>query len=292
MSQVSCMSFNILSCDTHDCGFENPADRIRHVIHTIKDENPDLIGVQEACNRSCPNAEEKRCYGFDWCEPMIKAMDELGYDYSILRDQEGFKLPRQHIGCGLIIFFKKGRFALDASGCYGYPHDTGRYYQWVKLTETENDRKILMTNTHFSIGQWVCKKYNEGAGDAYRAAEACMLLNFWFKECDENTMLFATGDYNSVPYSQAQEILRSEHFRPSYMIAVDADERGTVNLSKAATIIDYCYVNPKAQTVNKYYPVVARYESDQDCKLAGFASDHRAIMTYCDYKPIAEKEEA
>ncbi len=291
MSQVSCMSFNILSCDTHSSGFELPADRFRHVVHTIKDEMPDLIGVQEACNRSCPNPEEKGCRGFDWCEPMIKAMDELGYDYSILRDQEGFKLERQHIGCGLIIFFKKGRFVLNESGCYGYPHDKGRYYQWVKLTDTEYDRNILMTNTHLSIGQRVAGKYNEAAGDAYRAAQACMLLNFWFKTCDENTALFATGDYNSLPHSQAQTFLRSEHFRPSYMIAIDGDERGTCHLSKAAHIIDYCYVNPKAQTVTKYYPVTTRYESDIDCKLAGYPSDHRAIMTFCDYNPIIEKTE-
>ena len=66
MSQVSCMSFNILSCDTHDCGFEKPADRIRHVIQTIKEQNPDLLGVQEACNLSCQNPENKRCHGFDW----------------------------------------------------------------------------------------------------------------------------------------------------------------------------------------------------------------------------------
>ncbi len=291
MSQVSCMGFNILSCDTHDCGFEKPADRIRHVIRTIKDEMPDLLGVQEACNLSCPKPEEKRCYGFDWCEPLIKAMDELGYDYSILRDQADFKLERQNIACGLIIFFKKGRFVLNESGCYGYPHDKNRYFQWVKLTDTEYDRKILMTNTHFSIGQRMAGKYNEPAGDAFRAAEAVMLLNFWYKHCDENTALFATGDYNSQPQTQAQQFLRSEHFRPSYMIAAEGDERGTCHLSKVACIIDYCYVNPTAQTVTKYYPVTTRYESDVDCKLAGYPSDHRAIMTFVDYKPLVEKTE-
>ena len=71
MSQVSCMSFNILSFDTHDCGFEKPADRIRHVIQTIKDNDPDLIGIQEACNLSCKDAATKRCRGFDWVEPLF-----------------------------------------------------------------------------------------------------------------------------------------------------------------------------------------------------------------------------
>lgn len=284
MSQVSCMSFNILSCDTDHSGFELPADRFCHVVRTIKDEMPDLIGVQEACNLACPNAESNMCQGFDWCDPMINAMDELGYNHSILRDQQGFQLERQSIGCGLIIFFKKDRFVLNESGCYGYPHDKSRYYQWVKLTDTEHDKNILMTNTHLSIRQKMGGKYNDEAGDVFRSAEAVMLLNFWYQNCDENTALFATGDYNALPHTQPQIFLRSEHFRPSYMVAQNCDERGTCNFFNAAHVIDYCYVNPKAQTVTKYYPVVARYESDIDCRFAGYASDHRAIMTYCDYK--------
>ena len=283
MSQVSCMSFNILSCDTHDCGFEKPADRIRHVIQTIKEQNTDLLGVQEACNLSCQNPENKRCHGFDWCEPMLNALDELGYGYSILRDQEGFALPRQTIACGLIIFFKKDRFELKESGACPYPHDKGRYYQWAKLLDKEYKKDILFTNTHFSIDQKVVDAHSSVAGGAYRTVEAAMLLNFWAKNCDESTALFATGDYNSTPLSEAQSLLRSKQFKPSYLIAEIPDELGTVNCSKTAHIIDYCYVNPSAQRVLEYHPITTRYESDIDCKLKGYASDHRAIMTYCDY---------
>lgn len=283
MSQISCMSFNVLSC-VDDPNWMLPQDRFPLVMSTIKAEMPDLVGVQEACNLSCKAPETKFCKGFDWCKPLTEAMGELGYEHSILRDQEGFSLERQNIACGLIIFYKKDRFVLNESGCYGYPHDKNRYFQWVKLTDTKFDRNVLFTNTHFSIDITVAGvRYNRVAGDAYRTAEAAMLLNFWHKNCDENTALFATGDYNSVPHSAAQELLRYGVFRPSYMIAEEACERGTCHVSKTAHVIDYCYVNPSAQTVKKYYPVTTLFETEFTCKYQGYPSDHRAIMTYCDY---------
>ena len=289
MADISCMSFNVLSCG-YD-GFELPADRFPNVIRTIREQEPDLIGVQEACNLSCRNPEQKGCRGFDWCAPMIKAMDESGYDYSILRDQEGFRLERQNIACGLIIFYKKDRFELKESGCYGYPHDKNRYYQWVKLLDKKYERNVLFTNTHLSINPRVMGTPNGIAGEAYRAAEAAMLLNFWYQNCDENTVLFATGDYNSVPHSNTQQLLQSGPFKPSYAVALKCMDRGTTHLGKAPHIIDYCYVNPKAQTVAEYYPVTTRYEGNPAFAHNGYPSDHRALMTYCDYNPIVEKTE-
>lgn len=280
MSQISCMSFNILSCDTHNCGFELPAARINHVLQTIKDHDPDLLGVQEACNLSCP--EPKGCDGFDWCEPMLKALDEMGYDHSILREQKGFTLPRQNIACGLIIFFKKGRFVLNESGCFNYPDDVNRYYQWVKLTDTKYNKPIVFTNTHFSIDPWMSGKFIPLAGDGFRTAEAYFLLKFWKKHCDENTALFATGDYNCDDNSAAQQLLRTEVFQPSKEIAQKSNKISSVHGGSTATI-DFCYVNPTAQTVTEYFPITTAYPSDVDCKWKGYPSDHRAIMTYCNY---------
>ncbi len=284
MSQISCMSFNILSCDTHDGGFELPRTRIRHVISVIREQAPDLLGVQEACNLCCEDAENKACKGFDWCAPMIEEMDKLGYDYSILRDQKDFALPRQTIGCGLIIFFKRERFILNESGCYAYRHDFNRYFQWAKLTDKKYNKPILFTNTHLSVDQPIFGNWNPVVGDGYRVVEAYKLLRFWHENCDENTALFATGDYNSTPDSNTQSVLRYGRFKPSYLVTQKPDERGTVHGTLTAHIIDYCYVNPTAQIVTEYHPITTIYESDADCQLKGYPSDHRAIMTYCDYK--------
>ena len=125
--------------------------------------------------------------------------------------------------------------------------------------------------------------------EAYRTAEAGMLLDFWYNNCDENTALFATGDYNSEPTTVTQAVLRSKQFKPSYVISLTPEDRGTVNVRVGHNtliphIIDYCYVNTDAQTVLNYYPIVKKFDTDFEGQFAGFSSDHRAIMTYCDYK--------
>ena len=121
------------------------------------------------------------------------------------------------------------------------------------------------------------------AGDAYCTVEAVRLLGFWHEHCDEQTALFATGDYNSEPTTPAQTLLRSNRFQPSYLLVEIGDERNTVNWRNDSHIIDYCYVNPTAQKVREYHPILRRFETTGEGARVGYASDHRAIMTWCDY---------
>ena len=130
--------------------------------------------------------------------------------------------------------------------------------------------------------------------DGYRIVQAVKLANFWFKNCDERTALFATGDYNSLPHSNAQAMLRSLQFQPSQLLAERSDEYATMNFAKTGSyILDYCYVNPSAQAVREYKVVRTHfYVTEAELRQyprAGYASDHRAIMTYCDYKPFREE---
>jgi len=296
MSDISCMSFNILACDTHDAGYELPEKRISYVIETIRDQLPDLIGVQEACDQACAPSEKRdaRCGKFNWCEEMLSAVPPLGYTALPIRAQKGFERDKQNIGCGLIIYFKSERFEILSDGCECYAHNPVRYFQWVKLKDKEFDREILFTNTHFSINQKVGETKSALAGDGYRIVQAVKLANFWFKNCDEKTALFATGDYNSQPHSNAQAMLRSLRFQPSQLLAERSDEYATMNFAKTGTyILDYCYVNPTAQDVREYKVVRTHfYVTESDLRRypkAGYASDHRAIMTYCNYKPLEEE---
>lgn len=281
MSQISCMSFNILSYDTWYCGFEPAATRIKYVLNTVKENDPDLVGVQEACELGSSTSEQ--C-DFEWCGNMIAEMEKLGYGHSAVNEQPGFKRDKQNIACGLIIFFKKDRFVLNESDAFEYPHDKVRYFQWAKLTDTKYDKPILFTNTHFSINPRLGSGTDTTAGDAFRATESYMLLKFWLQNCTEGVSLYATGDYNSKPSSAAQTLLRSKTFKPSFLIPEIPDEIGTVNLAQTANIIDYCFVNPDVQAVKQYKVITTTYPSEAEGKCAGMASDHRAIMTYCDYK--------
>ena len=299
MSQISCMSFNILACDTHSSGWELPPARFPYILDTIRTADPDLLGVQEACDDPCPD-EEKRakrgCTGWNWCNTMLESVCALGYEGVALRDLEGMGVPKMSIGCGLIIFYKKDRFEKMDAGCECFAHDPARHFQWVKLHDKKYDRSILFTNTHFSINRKVCDTKNAVAGDAYRTVQAVKLLNFWHQNTDANTALFATGDYNSASTSTCQTLLRSKQFKPSQIIAEKWDERGSMHMSKLSNPIDYCYVNPTAQAVKEYKVMANRYDFEgvdtERFPRAGYASDHRAIMTYCDYKePVESKEE-
>ena len=292
MADVSCMGFNVLACSARNSGWELPPQRFPNVMRTIESEMPDLIGVQEACSLFCKDAIHKDYCGFDWREQMICAMANLGYGYVALQEQQDFKLHAQHVTCGLMIFFKKDRFELKEDGCACFEHDPHRYFQWARLADTAYGRDILFTNTHFSTDPHVAgQNWHETAGSGYRTVEAVKLLNFWHENCGENTVLFATGDYNSVPYSTEQVLLRSKQFKPSYMVAQEADERGTMHCKKAAFMLDYCFINPAAQTVTKYYPITTRFENPTGCTFGGYPSDHRAIMTLCNYNPIIQNEE-
>lgn len=284
MNQVSCMGFNVLAYGT--AGAETPEVRYNYVMTTIKDEMPDLIGIQEACQLGC--TKNPQCT-FDWVEHLAEDLGAVGYGYSALKDQQGFLHPKQNIGSGLMIFYKKDRFEVKESDAYSFPHDPYRYFHWAKLWDKEYEKNILFTNTHFSIPPKVADTVNVPVGEAYRTVEAAILLDFWYRNCDENTALFATGDYNSEPITLAQSILRSKQFKPSYLISATPDDRGTVNVrvehnNLIPHLIDFCYVNPAAQTVLNYYPIVRRFATEDDGLFAGYASDHRAIMTYCDYK--------
>ena len=294
MSQISCMSFNILGCDTHNDGWELPAERLTYIMETIRREDPDLLGIQEACDACCkPEKRAERCgEDWNWCNIMLKSVKELGYDAVVLRDQQGFAKERMTIGCGLIIYYKKDRFDLLEEGCEVYG-DPGRYFLWVKLLDKKYDRKVLFTNTHFSINPRLGEAKCAAAGEAHRTTQAHKLAKFWLKNCEADTALFATGDYNSIPTATCQTLLRSLQFKPSQVVAEKSDEHGTMHLRKMAYTIDYCYINTTAQIVKEYKVCVDHFGTPPTERFprAGYASDHRAIMTYCDYKPIEVNSE-
>lgn len=285
MSDISCMSFNILDWDTHHDGYEPAEKRFDYVLKIIEKYDPDLLGVQEAAEIGSFSESI-----FDWCGKLTAALEERGWAASLLRDQEGFRLEKMNIGCGLIIFYKKDRFTLTDSGCHGYEMDINRYYQWVKLIDEKYKKPVLFTNTHFSIDQKVVDTISNSAGNAYRTVEAMRLLNFWNKNCPPDTALFATGDYNSTPASGAQTLLRSKQFKPSNLVALSWDDCGSMHTSRQFYTLDYCYVNPSAQQIDEYRVIKDIFPADRtEYALAGYPSDHRPLLTRATYKTDLEE---
>lgn len=285
MSDISCMSFNILDWDTHYDGYEPAEKRFDYILKIIEKYNPDLLGVQEAAEIGSSSKSI-----FDWCGKLTAALAERGWAASLLRDQKGFQLEKMNIGCGLIIFYKKDRFTLQESGCRGYELDIHRYYQWVKLIDEKYKKTILFTNTHFSIDKNVGDTISYPAGDAYRTVEARILLNFWNENCPPDTALFATGDYNSVPTSGAQILLRSKQFKPSNRLALEWDDFGSMHTSREYCTLDYCYVNPSAQQIDEYRVIKDIFPADRtEYAMAGYPSDHRPLLTLATYKTDLEE---
>lgn len=285
MSDISCMSFNILDWDTHCDGYEPAEKRFGYVLGIIEKYDPDLLGVQEAAEiGSSPNSV------FDWCGRLTAALDERGFAASLLRDGKDFKLGKMNIGCGLIIFYKKNRFTLTDSGCHDYEHDPDRYYQWVRLTDEKYKKPILFTNTHFSIDPYIIDGWNSAAGNAYRTVEAVKLLKFWHKNCPPDTALFATGDYNSTPSATPQALLSGKRFKPSNLVALSWDDCGSMHTSRQFYTLDYCYVNPSAQQIDEYRVIKDTFPSDsKEYAMAGYPSDHRPVLTRATYKTAPEE---
>ena len=280
MADITCMGFNVMAYGTH--GAEPPEARYPYVIATILNEMPDLIGIQEASQKKeggCP---------IDWVTKLKTDLEAQGYAGRAVCEEKDFAFSLQTTVNGLMIFYKKDRFELKESGALPYPHDAGRYLQWAALYDKKYQRNICFTNTHFSCAPKVAGAFCTEAAEPFRTVEAVRLLNFWLENCDENTALFATGDYNSEPVSLTQRILRSKQFKPSYLVSESPDDRGTVNVTSDSHaihphMIDFCFINEQVQSVEIYYAVVRRFETEADGAFAGFASDHRAVMTYCNY---------
>ncbi len=271
-----CMSFNVLMYDTHGTGYAAPKTRAPWIVDTVKEYDPDLLGMQEVTKA------ESSTDNFDMYQYLVDSFSSK-YDHRSLIDEKGkagstLATEKLTIGSGLVIFWKKDRFELKDSGAKVYTNDPGRHFQWVKLYDKEAKVTFIMTNTHFCINPNGDSTGKQGA--ANRAVQANELLSFWKKNVDESTPLYATGDYNHGTGEQAFAVLNSENYKNSRDIALSAN---------ATSGIDYIYVNHDAQEVFKYHRCNETYEpagvnkpaEDQPRNPAYCPSDHYAIVAYC-----------
>lgn len=257
---ISCMSFNVLGCETK--GYEPRAVRGPHLHELILEHDTDLVGVQEA------NSGSKT---FDFCDALAYPLCVTGpYACSQLRHQAGFqeKVGRQPNGAGLIIFYKKDRFELLAEGAHKYTSTERqvRYFQWVRLLDKESGKEIVMTNTHWSINWDEEGKVSAEAGDKHRTKQAHEILAFWKGNADD-AVLFATGDYNCKEDSKWYKIAAADKFKGAQQVIVPAVE--------SMRDVDQCFVNSETVTVERFEFIDAEIkEGDRTFRY----SDHRPLI--------------
>lgn len=257
---VTCMSFNVLAYNTGEQKLELPETRAPYVAKLIREQNPDIVGIQEAVEYNGSRAS------YDWCGGLQEALGDI-YDARTVLDEEDCYFGMMEITAGLMILYRKDRFQPEDSGCFEYTADGSRYFQWIKLKDVKYNTSLYVTNTHLSINN---KGYE--IGNANRTVEAEELLAFWESHAD--APLFATGDYNCQSVEDPHLTLqRNGKFFPSCDIS-EGEETGSG--------LDFCYVNVDHQTVKDYKRLSKSYQIEDGQYMD--ISDHDPIMTYAEYK--------
>ncbi len=255
--EVSCMSFNVLSYDTHQVGYADASERAPLVVDFLLKQNCDIVGLQEVSEAD----------GYNWVKTITQGVSDV-YDIRYLTQEEDSAYTRMGIAAGLMILYRKDRFELLDSGCYEYYEDANRYYQWVKLKDQKSGEELYVTNTHFSIDP----DWNLEYGDIMRTDEARELADFWESTVGEAPLL-ATGDYNSYEFDLPHtEELQTSTYQPSSLIAEDI---------RSASGVDFVYVNTAAFRCKVHDMMDNNHAFEGESPFA--MSDHSPVIAVVEY---------
>ncbi len=274
IEDINVMSFNVLDYNTtSDPSYASPPERAKVIITMIREQLPDVIGVQEACTGCSQNGY------FNWNGYLRRNLADL-YSCRILTDEGGVSTT---IAKGLMIFYKKDRFEKTTSGYHVYTVDSGRALQWVGLKDTKaNDREIFIFNTHFSL-----KQDNE----VYLRTQEYAELTQKITTVAAGAPFFAAGDYNSR-HGEGNSIYNDGTInvflsQPGFSAADGAYEAliNTVPFSTYSQTVDHIFYDPSICTAEEYQRIAS---TDYTPRL----SDHHAIILRCSYNMPAIVEAA
>ncbi len=184
---INVMTYNVMDdCSPNSNGvfpYDSPANREDAISQMIHAYSPDVIGMQEAGDGGVSGV-------LDWCSALNEDLKSV-YAYRSLTDETGYKMD---ICRGLIIFYKKDRFTLLASGGQGYtqPANNKRCLQWVKLKDTQADVEFYVFNTHWHVDGKITLEENEIIRTS-QMQELADKVNALAKD----QPAFITGDFNS-----------------------------------------------------------------------------------------------
>ncbi len=219
---MKAMSFNVLC---YGNGENEWTKRIPLVVRTIRNEDPDAFGVQEA--------------HYDWMKALIGAFPD--YAYVGKGRDDGRKK-----GEFSAVFYKKdkykkldeGHFWLsetpEKAGSKGWDAACIRICSWAKLEERETGKQFVFMNTHLDhVGKVAMQKGAELI--AARAAEIAPDLP-----------VILTGDFNITPDSAPCAAVKAGGFADCRDIAKRTDlnctYHGFTSGTEGISVIDYVFV--------------------------------------------------
>lgn len=240
---ISVISFNIRHCD--DKNGHSVLERIPRIFSILKEENADVIGLQEVRPH--------------W-EDALKENLLNDYDMFLKYRAEAPDIEASPI------FWKKDKFTLIKSGYFWYSdtpnvqskgwdevYDCHRMCCFVLLKEKVSNKEFLFINTHF------------GFGDNCQVKSADLIKKY--SNDFENLPIFITGDFNmttdTLGYAQM-----TKHFTDVNKVTANYNGityHGYDESNEECRLIDYCFINENVK--GKSYKVLnktfdGKYPSD------------------------------
>lgn len=249
-SNISVMSLNVLDYNTTSNSYDTPLARSRAIISMILEKEPDVIGVQEACQGCADNGY------FNWVSALERNLSDI-YDCRVLTDENAVSTTITH---GLLILYKKDRFELQKSGAAAYSADTDRYYQWIQLSDNQaGSTPVYFYNTHLTV--------NSGSAAVEKQRNCLAQLR---------TAMNSTGGFSAPSFVLGD-------FNGKYSV-----ENALVNFTEGTQLIDAATVAGDSLASNSLdhifynssYTAIDRFERIMSNMFTPALSDHNAIILH------------
>ena len=256
--ELRLMSFNVRYENDGDPGSRAWPQRVPGIVRMIRDESPDVIGIQEARHGQAADL---------WASLP---------DYEFIgRARDDGKRSGEYAG----IFFRRERFEADAAdqgtfwlsdtpekpGSKTWGNEIPRTATWLRLTDRATQRIFHVFNTHWD---------HRHQGSRERAAQLMVQRIISRKRAEEPVVLL--GDFNAVENNPAMVSLVSEADLVDTFHALHPGERNRRTLhfwsdtragalkvdhilvSRGAVVMDAAIRDGDKPMVSDHFPVTAR----------------------------------
>ena len=242
-SPVKVMGFNV-RCAEIDEG------RISRVVHTIKEEAPDVLGIQEGVTEMCKELKSA-----------------LSDEYEMLGN--GRDDDKKGENCN--VFYKKASFTLmesdtlwitDTPFVYSAHKESAcaRIFTYQLLKRNSDGQLFLHINTHF-----------DHMGASARVYQAQTLTDWIIDNFDDGIPVAITGDFNCSEGSPAYKVFIGEGYEASTSYGESKRTYNGYRDGDGGGVIDFCFVNEWSKILS--YKVCNEKIEGQ------WISDHNAIVS-------------
>ena len=250
VESIKVMSFNVFvgtkGANTEGIMTGGPAQRQQHVITTIRNQMPDVLGVQEASNV--------------WISFLDKGLKYNGYKYVGTGREPHLTAQSANEGCQ--IFYNADKYNVLETNTYWlsdtpdtfskYPEsDYTRIVTYAIFERKSDGFQFMHVNTHLDWGA-LTKQINK----MFELIDAV----------DFDGLTVFTGDFNMNSSSAGYSLMYDNGCHDSYDFAQISSEGTTSGL------IDFCFIKPDNEIVTEHCVVKEQFGGL-------FPSDHRAVYT-------------